>query len=549
MPLVVIGLSGVALLLAGYFVYGRFVASVFGLDPARRTPARELNDGTDFIPTRPVVLLGQHFAAIAAVGPIAGPILAGTKYGWALSFVWIIFGAIFIGAVHDFAALMASVRHKARSIAEIIGAYMTPWAQKLFLVYIWLSLIYVIIVFTDLTAAAFATRPDLGAENFGPGVATTSFLYLFLAAAMGVLMYKRNAPLAWVTAAGVLILLAFIQLGQKFPVHGSQKEWQAGILAYCFIASVIPMWVLLQPRGYLGGFILYASLIAGILGFIFYREPISAPPVAPSAHWGIFPLGAGIFPLLFTTVACGACSGFHGLVSAGTTARQLADEPDARLVGYGGMLLEGFVALVALATVMLYVSNGSPGAGTPDEIYARGLATFLQVAGIPFAIGVAFAKLAFATFIYDTLDVATRLGRYIFQELTGLTGRSGKYAGTFLTVAVPGYVLLSAAPGSPPAWKTYWTLFGTSNQLLACLTLAAVTVWLRREGRKWWVTGIPCAFMALVTLASLCAINLKWIRAGESVSAPHIASVALFVLAVVLLAVSFRYFRARPAQP
>lgn len=543
MYLFAIGLSGVALLTLGYIFYGQFVADVFGLDPSRQTPARKINDGADFIPTRRAILLGQHFAAIAAVGPIAGPILAGVQYGWLLSFVWIILGAIFIGAVHDFAALMASVRHGAQSIAELIGACMNPWVQKLFLVYIWISLIYVIIVFVDLTAAAFATRPDLGAENFGPGVATSSFLYLALAFGMGVLLHKWHVRLRWVTIAGGLALLVIIQMGQKMPLHLGQHAWQAAILAYCFLASVIPMWIVLQPRGYLGGIVLVVSLLVGALGFVFYREPILAPALAPNMHWDIFPLGAGIFPLLFTTVACGACSGFHGLVASGTTARQLADEPDARLVGYGGMLLEAFVALVALATVMLFVSKGSTGPGTPDEIYARGLATFLQIVGIPFALGVAFAKLAFATFIYDTLDVATRLGRYIFQELTGWMDRPGKYMGTLATILVPGYVLLAAPPGGVPAWKVYWPLFGTSNQLLACLTLAAVTVWLNQEGKKWWVTGVPCVLMALVTLASLWAINAKWIRAGESVSPVHAASLSLLILAVILLAASIFYFR------
>ena len=210
------------------------------------------------------------------------------------------------------------------------------------------------------------------------------------------------------------------------------------------------------------------------------------------------------------------------------------------------MLLEAFVAIVALATVILFMSKGANGPGTPDEIYARGLATFLQLVGIPFAIGVSFAKLAFATFIYDTLDVATRLGRYIFQELTGWTGSAGKYIGTLLTVAVPGYVLLGVAEGATPAWKIYWPLFGTSNQLLACLTLAAVTVWLKREGRKWWVTAVPCLLLALVTLTSLYAINLNWIRAGSGLSAVNVASLALFGLALTLLGAAVHYFR-KPA--
>ncbi|MBI2070845.1 MAG: carbon starvation protein A [Elusimicrobia bacterium] len=533
MPLVVIGLGGALALALGYIFYGRFVGRVFGLDPKRVTPAVAMNDGNDYVPAKPVILLGQHFAAIAAVGPIAGPILAAGKYGWALSWIWVVLGAIFIGAVHDFSALMASVRHQARSIAEVVGIHINPFAQKIFLVFIWLSLLYVILVFTDLTAAAFISRPELGEQNFGPGVATTSIFYLILALGMGAVMRKNKLSLSLLTIIGVGLLLFFIRLGQHFPLALGLKTWQIIILGYCFVVSVIPLWTLLQPRGYLGGFLLYASLAAGIVGFLFYRPAIPSGWTPPDTHW--IPTGVTVFPFLFTTIACGACSGFHGLVSSGTTSKQIAKETDAKIVGYGGMLLEAFVALVALGAFITMSAEGKAAHLSPDEIYARGLAAFMTVGGIPYAFGVSFGKLAFATFIYDTLDVSTRLGRYIFQELTGLAGPSGKYLGTGVTMALPLIILLAAKPGAPPAWKAYWPLFGASNQLLACLTLAAVTVWLKKEKRQWLVTAIPCAFMAVVTLAALAGININWIKGGLTFSLVNAAGALLFLLAIVFL--------------
>ncbi|MBI4062827.1 MAG: carbon starvation protein A [Elusimicrobia bacterium] len=547
MPLLIIGVAGVASLALGFIFYGRYVARVFGLDDARLTPAVKINDGVDFVPAKPAVLLGQHFSAIAAVGPIAGPILAAGKYGWLLSFLWIVLGAIFIGAVHDFSALIASVRHKARSIAEVAGLHISPLAQKIFLIYIWISLLYVILVFTDLTASAFLSRPELGAENFGPGVATTSIFYLLLAVAMGLVMYKTRFPLTALTVIGVLSLILFIKLGQALPTVAGPKIWQIVILGYCFIASVIPMWILLQPRGYLGGFLLYACLAAGVIGFLFYHPGaiVAGAPVLEHDAIKIFSAG-GIFPFLFTTVACGACSGFHGLVSSGTTSKQVAKETHARLVGYGGMLLEAFVALVALGAFVTMASQGKTASLSPDEIYARGLATFLTVIGIPFEFGVSFGKLAFATFIYDTLDVSTRLGRYIFQELTGWHGRLGKYAGALATIILPVLIFLSAKPGSPAVWKAYWGLFGASNQLLACLTLAAITVWLKKENKNWLITGIPCIFMASATLSSLISMNAQWLGRGLSFSVVNLTSAALLLLALVFLDQTIRAFRKKP---
>jgi carbon starvation protein len=512
-----------------------------------------LNDGADFVPTRPAILLGQHFAAIAAVGPIAGPILAGAQYGWLPGFIWITLGAIFIGAVHDFSALVASVRHDARSIGDVVKLYLGKPASTVFSLFIWLSLLYVIVVFADLTSGAFVSRPALGAENFGPGVATSSFLYLGLAGVMGVCLYRWKWPLSWSTIVFVPLIFGAIWFGQKVPtvfpgdVVSQQRAWNLAILAYCFVASVIPLWVLLQPRGYLGGFILYATFAAGVLGLIFGENPVQYPALGKGAGLAAPPL----FPLLFTTIACGACSGFHGLVSSGTSSKQLARETDAKAVGYGGMLLEGFVAVIALSTLMLQAPGSRELSLGPDEIYARGLAHFLGVLGIPFAAGVTFGKLAFATFIYDTLDVATRLGRYILQELFGLKGRRGAVLATFVTLVVPAVTVFmtftDAAGKIVPLWRIFWPAFGASNQLLAALSLAGITVWLKASGRKWLVTGIPAAFMTVVTLSSLCVIIARAVTTGRWVDPVGVTAAFLLALALYILIQAGRALQ-KPAQ-
>lgn len=526
---------------AAFRWYGGRLARAFGLSETAPTPAVLLQDGRDFVPTRPAILLGQHFAAIAAVGPIAGPILAGTHYGWGPGLLWVAFGAVFIGGLHDYACLVASVRHGARSIGEVVKAHLGPRTALLFSSFIWLSLVYVVVVFADLTAAAFVSRPELGAEDFGPGVATSSLLYLGLGLLMGLALAKGRWPLWLATAVFVPAVVAAIWLGQKMPIvfpggaMAQQRCWDAAILAYCFAASLVPVWLLMQPRGYLGGAILYATFAAGIAGLLF------GAPLAPS--FPAWPASAGtglsVFPLLFTTIACGACSGFHGLVAAGTTSKQLARETDARLVGYGGMLMEGFVAVVAMSTLMM-LSPGSPELGRgPDEVYARGLARFLQVFGLPTAAGVMFGKLAFATFIYDTLDVATRLGRYLVQEALGLEGRKGALAATALTLAVPALALFATFPDAAgraqPLWKAFWPAFGASNQLLAALSLAGITVWLKKTGGPWRLTALPAAFMAAVTISSLTVIIVGAWRQGRWLDPVATTAVFLLALGVVFL--------------
>ncbi len=512
MSLFVVAIAACALFLLGYASYGRWLSRVFDLRPDRPTPARTMQDGVDYVPANAPLLLGQHFSAIAAAGPIVGPILGALWFGWLPALLWIVFGAIFFGAVHDFSALVGSIRHQARSIVELVHEHLGPKAHALFMGFVWLSLMYVIVAFTDLTSSSFVE------PTYGGGVAASSSLYLLAAVAMGLCLYKARMPLRMATAIFLPLVGLLIWLGQSMPLAipsawglRPQLIWNGVILTYCFVASIIPLWILLQPRGYLGGFFLYVTLAAGVLGLFLGGDRIQYPAFLGWTSQRGFPL----FPILFVTVACGACSGFHGIVSSGTTSKQIANEPDCRAVGYGGMLLEGLVAVVALATVML-LAPGDPSTGqSPDRIYANGLSHFVERFGIHREFARSFALLAFATFIYDTLDVATRLGRYVCQELTGWKGRWGGIAATLATLALPAlsvsWTVRDPAGNVVPAWKVFWTLFGTSNQLLAALTLLTVTVWLRRTNRPWLVAALPAAFMLVMTLWSLLLTIGPWL--------------------------------------
>ena len=542
-------LSGVLFIL-GYVFYGRLLARWFDLDAKRKTPACAVNDGVDFVPANAPLLLGQHFSAIAAAGPIVGPILGALAFGWLPTLLWIVFGAIFFGAAHDFSSLVSSVRHKARSIVELVHEYLGPRAHLLFMGFVWLSLIYVIIAFTDLTSSSFVE------PTYGGGVAASSLLYLFVAVAMGLCLYKARMPLGVATAIFLPIVGLIIWCGQSIPITippiasvRPQLVWDGVILGYCFLASIIPLWILLQPRGYLGGFFLYVTLAIGIIGLFLGGDRLQYPAFLGWTSQRGFPL----FPVLFVTVACGACSGFHGIVSSGTTSKQIAKEPDCRPVGYGGMLLEGLVAVVALATVMLLVPGSAATQQSPDRIYAEGLSHFVERFGINREFARAFVLLAFATFIYDTLDVATRLGRYVFQELTGWKGRAGSVGATLATLALPAlsvtWTVRDPSGAIVPAWRVFWTLFGTSNQLLAALTLTAITVWLKRTKGPWLVSALPASFMVVMTLWSLILMIQPWLTTfvGGRPTMNWIAFVALvlFVLAVLVLAEGLKAF-ARP---
>src|SRR5215210_1110649 len=365
MPLTLIAVVFLALIAFAYWWYGSWIARLVGLDASATTPAHELNDGVDYVPTKPFYLFGQHFAAIAAAGPIAGPIIACQAFGWLPCLLWIGLGVVLIGAVHDFMALAASVRHGARSIADITREHLGPRAGVAMMAFIWLALVYVIVAFADITASSFVTGTEElatagAAFHAGGAVAAASIFYLGLAVIMGLLQRYFHPPLWLLTVIFVPATLVVVWLGTKVSTYFilDAKWWALLILAYCCVASVVPVWSLLQPRGYLGGFVLYFALALGIVGIFFggYEIKQAAFKTFDSGK----PTGM-LFPFLFVTIACGACSGFHGLVCSGTTSKQIDKETHIRAVGYGAMLAEGFVAFIALVTIMIVASDAAKG--------------------------------------------------------------------------------------------------------------------------------------------------------------------------------------------
>jgi carbon starvation protein len=565
MSLLAILLPAAVLLAIAYRLYGSLLAHLFRLDPEAPTPAVTLRDDVDYEPVAPQLLMGQHFSAIAAAGPIVGPILAGVAFGWLPALVWILLGSIFIGGVHDFSALVASVRHQARSIAEVVREHMSRRSYLLFLAFVWIALVYIVVAFTDITASSFVGRQTLenGETVSGGGIATSSLLYLALPIVMGLCMRHLRMPL-WLASAVFLPLVgAAIWVGQSLPFDlatalgisdpTAQKLWGAALLLYCVGAAMVPMWMLLQPRGHLGGCFLYVALAGAAIGLVASDRLVAgdmAVRYPAFTSWHTTRAGT-LVPMLFITIACGACSGFHSLIASGTTSKQLRRETDARPIGYGTMLLEAMVALVSLCCVMVLAGDDRRVGQPPNFIYALGLGRFLEILGIPSAIGVSFALMAFTTFVYDTLDVCTRLGRYIIQELTGLTGRAGGWLGTILTAGVPALFILRPQDGgagpAEPVWKTFWSLFGASNQLLAALTLLGVTVWLwrtRRAAWVWLVTGLPTAFMYVMSTWALASMTLpRFFGTGRLVAPADPvpwAGLVLLALSTVMLLEAIR---------
>ncbi len=540
MSLSLLALAFLGLLTAGYLGYGRWVARRFALDDRRPTPAERLRDGEDFVPTRPFYLFAQHFSAIAAAGPIAGPIIACQAFGWLPCLLWICLGVVLIGAVHDFTSLIASVRHGAVSVAEIARQHLGRPAGRAMMAFIWIALVYVIVAFADLTVASFVGGTEelrQGRVAFNPGgaVAAASLMYLGLALLLGLVQRFLKPPLWLVTATFVPATFAVAWLGTRLShlLVLDHRDWALLILLYCCVASMVPVWALLQPRGYLGGFVLYSALAIGIIGIFFGGHEIRQPAFRT---WDAGGMTGALFPFLFVTIACGACSGFHGLVCSGTTSKQVQRESHTRPIGYGAMLAEGFVALIALVTVMIAAPASLQGLA-PGTIYGNGIGEFLTLLigreRLPFAV--TFGAMAFSTFVFDTLDVCMRLGRYIVQELAGWRGRAGALAGTLLTVALPTYFVMLAPPGS---WVKFWTLFGASNQLLAALTLLAVSVWLHQARQRIAFTLAPMAFVLTITLwalGKLVLANLAASRGFDLELVNALAASALIGLALYLV--------------
>jgi carbon starvation protein len=438
------------------------------------------------------------------------------------------------------------VRHDARSIAEVVRVHLGRNAWLAIMTFIWLALIYVIIAFVDLTAGTFTTKPGpaLAPElDAGGAAALAGTLYLGLAVLMGLVDRFLRPPLWLQTIIFVPATLGVVWLGTELS-HVLLLGWQTWvilILVYCFVASLVPMWALLQPRGYLGGFVLYMALAVGVVGIFFGGFEVKQPAFTSFNGTAAAPVGY-LFPFLFVTIACGACSGFHGLVCTGTTSKQIAVETHCKPIGYGAMLLEGFVAIIALGTIMI-ASKAEIAGLKPDAVYSLGLGRFLtSIIGEQYtAFATTFAAMALSTFIFDTIDVGTRLGRYILQELFRWEGRVAAAVTTGLTVGVPLLVLLVTGTGS---FRTFWTLFGSSNQLLAGLTLLAVTVWLKRSGRRTWYTLVPTVFILTITLVALGLQTYDYFSKGGLVPIMNgVVALVLMALAAQLLVNGFRALR------
>jgi carbon starvation protein len=527
-------LIAIVLFVIAYRFYGAFLDRRFHIDPAHRTPAHTRYDGVDYMPARTPVLMGHHFSSIAGAGPIVGPIIAVAFFGWLPAVVWIILGSILIGGVHDYSALVVSIRHRARSIAQVAKRMMSPLAHRLYLVFIWLAMIYVLVAFVDLTAASFTADG---------GVASSSLMYIVLAVLMGVFVYRLNVSLLKASLVFVPLVFIAIFLGQQVPfgalpalAHGDPKTtWAVILLAYCFVASITPVWVLLQPRDYLSSYLLLGCIVGGIGGIALGGYSLNT-----EAFLGFNTNIGYLFPALFITIACGACSGFHSIVASGTTSKQLNNERSARPVAYGSMLVEGVLALIAVSAIV--VAGGTLGGQSPPQVFASGMGSFLSSFGVPQAFGTSFGLLALSTFLLTTLDTGTRLSRYVFEEFFNIWGKKWHLLATAATLVLPVWLALTEyrdAQGQViPVWRAIWPVFGATNQLLGALALLTVSVWLKRTGRRAVFVVIPMIFMFAVTLLALALLIVK----NDILVIRSIASF-LFVLALILIVEAVRAFR------
>lgn len=552
-------LIGIAVLLCGYIFYGRYLCKKWGVGETNEpTPAHTMEDGIDYVPAKAPVLMGHHFSSIAGAGPITGPISA-AMFGWLPCMLWILVGGIFFGGVHDFGALFASVRHKGKSIGEIISANMSLRAKRLFIIFSYLTLILVVAAFASIVAGTFAAKyvdgqVDLAASATPASVAMVSLLFIVIAIAFGFMVYRRNAPMGVSTIAGVIAICLCMVIGMNWhPIYLSNTAWMWIVGLYIAIASVTPVWILLQPRDYLSSFLLYAMLAIAAIGVV-----IAHPNMVDSTGAGLVAIGDGlnaagikqpIFPVLFTTIACGAISGFHSLVSSGTTSKQLDKETDAKPIAYGGMLLECVLAVITLVAIAYARQTGHTAGAT--DIFAGGVAGMAsQIAGgnqSLFNILYTLLVLTYSAFCLTSLDTATRLARFMFQEFwidgtkgetpENVTGLKKVMANPYISTGIT--VVLGILLGLN-GYAKIWALFGSANQLLAALGLLAVATWLGNVGKDNKMFLIPMAFMLCVTIASLL-IN-SWqqfnvILAGGADWGPYVQVVLglmLVILAVVL---------------
>jgi carbon starvation protein len=547
----------VAVLACGYVFYGGWLCKQWGVGESKEeTPAHRLEDGVDYVPAKAPVLMGHHFSSIAGAGPITGPIGAAI-FGWLPVTLWILVGGIFFGGVHDFGALYASLRHNGQSIGEIISANMSRRAKRLFIIFSYLTLILVVAAFASIVASTFGAKLtesgaiDYAASASQASVAMVSILFIAIAIVFGFAVYRRNVPMGVASVIGVLGIVLIMAIGMNFhPIYLTANTWMVIVGIYIAIASVTPVWILLQPRDYLSSFLLYAMLAVAVVGVVGAHPDID-PELFPAFTGFAIDNGNGVqllFPVLFTTVACGAISGFHSLVSSGTTSKQLDKETDAKPIAYGGMLLECVLAVLTLCAIAYARKTGHTAGAT--DIFAGGISG--MVAAIPGLAGLenslyTLLILTYSAFCLTSLDTATRLARFMFQEFWLEPGQTPKditegwkklmvnpYFATILTVVLG--ILLGLN-----GYSKIWGLFGAANQLLAGIGLLAVATWLGNIGKNNKMFLIPMAFMIVVTICSLCLTvknQVGMILAGGADWGPYaqsILGVLLIILAIVLV--------------
>lgn len=493
-----------------YLIYGRYLAKTWGIDPKAKTPAYELEDGVDYVPADTNVVFGHQFASIAGAGPINGPIQAAI-FGWVPVLLWVLIGGVFFGAVQDFVSMYASVKNKGRTIGYIIEEYIGKTGKKLFLLFCWLFCILVVAAFADVVAGTFNgfTAAADGTTSLVPAngsVATTSMIFIVEAVALGFLL-RYGKLHKWINIAiAIVMLIGAIVLGLYFPMYISQSTWHIIVFIYVLIASVAPVWALLQPRDYLNSYLLVAMILAAIVGVFVAQPSVNLPPFT-----SFVVKGQSMFPILFVTIACGAVSGFHSLVSSGTASKQIKNEKNMLPVSFGAMLMESMLAVIALIAVASFASTDAAaeqGLTTPPQIFAGGVSNFLQAVGLPKDIVFTLINLAVSAFALTSLDSVARVGRLSFQELfldasikdedMGPVRKvlTNKYFATIITLVLA-YLLAKAG------YASIWPLFGSANQLLSALALVACAVFLKRTKRKGFMLWIPMVVMIAVTFTAL----------------------------------------------
>ncbi len=527
-----------------YRFYARYLgAKIFKLDPAQPTPAHEINDGVDYVPSRRSILFGHHYASIAGLAPMLGPAIA-VIWGWLPAMLWVVLGTLFIGAVHDFGALAVSMRHRGLSIGKVAENLIGHRAKSIFLLIILFLICLVMGVFVRTVAGLFIV-------TFYPESVFPTFFLIAVAMVIGWLVYKRSADVGKCTAVGFVLMIASIWVGLNIARPDlASTTWVLILLVYAFAASVLPVWSLLQPRDYLNSLLLYLGLGAAYLGFFLLQPSFAAPAINAQ------PADAPpIFPFVFIVIACGAISGFHGLVSSGTTAKQIDKETDAVFIGYGGMIGESLLGLLAV----LACTAGFASAETWNQHYASwtsadtlsgkmrafidGCAMFLTQLGVPMAVGQAFVALVAVSFALTSLDSGTRLLRYNIEEIADtikLPLLGNRYLSSLTAVALIGFFAFYEIQGQP-AGLALWSLFGSTNQVLGALTLLTITIYLRQRGANYWYTLLPMAFMMIMTITAMVLDLQKYWDGGQMLLV--FVATSIFVLSLWLVVEAYLRFR------